>query len=77
LAEDGVDEEDRADDDERYPDGATRRVQQQQNANAAEDGFDRNAVPDVEETVTGDETVPAEEQIEGRDTASQGDQVTP
>ena len=72
LAEDRIDQEDPADDHQRDADRPPRRVQQQQHTDAAEDGFDRNAVPDVEEAVAGDEPVPAEEQVGGHAPADAG-----
>ena len=64
LAEDRVDEEDRADDDEGNADCAAGGVEQEQDTDPAEDRLDRNAVPDVEHPLARHETAPAEEEIE-------------
>ena len=75
LAEDRVDQEDAADDDQRDSDRAARGVQQEQDAGTTEDGLHRNAVPDVEQAMTGDEAAPTEEEIGSDDQARdrQGD----
>ena len=73
LAEDRVDEEYRADDDERNADRPAGGVEEQQNADPAEDRFDRNAVPDVEHPLARDEAAPADEEIERGARAEEGE----
>ena len=72
LPEDRVDEKDQADDDQRDADGPAGGVEQQHDADAAEDRLHRNAVPDVKHSLAGDQAVPAEEQVDGRKPAEQG-----
>ena len=60
------------DGDQRNADRPPRGVEQQQHADAAEDGFHRNAVPDVEDAVARDQAVPADEQVEGGEAADRG-----
>ena len=71
LPEYRVDEEDRADDDQREADGPAGGFEQEHEAEAAEDGLDRNAVPDEQHPLAGDQTVPAEQQVERREPGEQ------
>ena len=72
LAEDRIDQEDGADDDQRRADRAARGLEQQHDSHAAQDRLDRNAVPDKEHALPRDEAVPSEEQVEGREASQQG-----